>query len=335
MDNLRSALPATSDENRSWGGIPKLHYEPVTAIISGDSTIAGGQVMSKFILTTAAVFGAALAVIPALADEAPAEPKHVVRRAAPAPVRAAPVQQAAAPQSNWTGSQVGGQGGVSSMSQGFAEPGAHLCEPSSLGFVDPCIETPFDHTGHATSATVGGFLGYRIQFGTMVYGIETDLNYKSASNSWALSDTNFFRNETFTGTIKQTWDGSVRGRAGYLVTPWTLVYGTAGVAYGDVSGSFGYSANDIFGFGYSTTGGGSWSDTRVGWTAGGGVETIITAGMTLRLEYRYTDLGSYSKSLPLSNTCPGGVCPSSPSYSSIVNLQPRNNTVRVGLGLNF
>jgi outer membrane immunogenic protein len=54
------------------------------------------------------------------------------------------------------------------------------------------------------------------------------------------------------------------------VTPWTLVYGTAGMAYGDVSGSFGYSAHDNFELGYSTTGGGAWSDTRVGWTAGGG-----------------------------------------------------------------
>jgi opacity protein-like surface antigen len=109
------------------------------------------------------------------------------------------------------------------------------------------------------------------------------------SNSWALYDTNFFRSETFTGSIKQTWDGSVRARAGYLVTPWILAYGTAGFAYGDVSGSFGYSAHDIFDLGYSTTGGGSWSDTRVGWTAGGGVETIISAGLTLRLEYRYID----------------------------------------------
>jgi outer membrane immunogenic protein len=292
--------------------------------------------MSKLILTAAVVFGAALIAVPVLADEAPAEPKRVVRRAAPAPVRAAPVQQAAAPQSNWTGSQVGGQGGVSSMSQGFAEPGAHLCAPSFLGSSPaPCVETPFDYTGHAATATGGGFLGYRIQLGTVVYGIETDLNYKSAANSWTLSDQNFFRTETFAGSIKQTWDGSVRGRAGYLVTPWILVYGTAGMAYGGVSGSFGYSAHDIFGSGYSTTGGGSWSDTRVGWTAGGGVETSISAGMTLRLEYRYTDLGSYSKSLPLATTCVGGVCPSSPSYGSIVNLHPTNNTVRVGLGLNF
>jgi outer membrane immunogenic protein len=293
--------------------------------------------MCKSFLTAAAAVVAVLAAAPAQADEAPAVTKPVVKRAAPAPVRearAAPARQAAAPQSNWTGSQVGGQGGVSSMSQGFAEPGAHLCAPDIL-FAAPCVETPFNYTGHAATATGGGFLGYRIQLGSMVYGVETDLNYKSGSNSWALYDTNFFRSETFTGSIKQTWDGSVRGRAGYLVTPWILAYGTAGLAYGDVSGSFGYSAHDIFDLGYSTTGGGSWSDTRVGWTAGGGVETIMSAGLTLRLEYRYTDLGSYSKSLPLATTCPGGVCPSSPSYNSIVNLHPTNNTVRVGLGLNF
>jgi outer membrane immunogenic protein len=197
------------------------------------------------------------------------------------------------------------------------------------------VETPFDFTGHAVSATGGAFLGYRIQFGGIVSGFEGDINYKSAANSSALSDTNLFRTETFTGSIKQTWDGSVRGRTGYLVTPWTLIYATGGVAFGVVSGSFGYSAHDISGIGLSTTGGGSWSDTRVGCTAGGGIETIISYGLTLRIEYRYTDLGNYSKTVPLSTPCPFGVCPASASYASVINLHPTNNAVRVGVGLNF
>ena len=42
------------------------------------------------------------------------------------------------------------------------------------GFPGLCSETPFSFTGNKTSATGGGFVGYRIQFGTMVVGIEGD-----------------------------------------------------------------------------------------------------------------------------------------------------------------
>ena len=42
------------------------------------------------------------------------------------------------------------------------------------------------------------------------------------------------------------------GRLGFLVTPWVLVYGTGGVAFGSVSGSFSYSAHEIDGFGFAS-----------------------------------------------------------------------------------
>jgi hypothetical protein len=63
--------------------------------------------------------------VPAVADEAPAAAKPIRHRAVErAPVREAAPAQMAAAQPSWTGAQVGGQGGISSMAQGFAEPGA-------------------------------------------------------------------------------------------------------------------------------------------------------------------------------------------------------------------
>jgi hypothetical protein len=129
-----------------------------------------------------------------------------------------PVQQA-----NWTGGQVGGQGGVSSMAQGFAEPGAHLFPDSGsdstcFAFPHYCVETPFAFTGHNTSATGGGFIGYRAQLGWWVIGAELDANYKSGSSSAALSDANLFRSESFYGTMKQTGDASLR-LPGVSLTP--------------------------------------------------------------------------------------------------------------------
>jgi hypothetical protein len=74
---------------------------------------------------------------------------------------------------------------------------------------------------------------------------------------YSYSGSNLYRSETFTGTATQGADGSIRGRLGYLVTPWTLVYG---------------------------------------------IETLITQALTLRLEYRYTDLGTFSENVGLTTT---------------------------------
>jgi outer membrane immunogenic protein len=296
--------------------------------------------MKKTVLATVAIFGAVLTAAPAVADEAPARPvRH--RQVERAPVREAAPMQTPATQPSWTGAQVGGQGGVSPMAQGFAEPGSHLfpvCTSSGGIYPDSyCTETPFSFTGHKTSATGGAFLGYRIQFGSVVAGIEGDINAKGGSASYSATDSNLYRTETFTGSVNQGGDGSIRGRLGWLVTPWTLVYGTGGVAFGNVSGSFGYTAHEIDGLCgvpcASVSGGSSWSTTRTGATGGGGVETLITPNLTLRLEYRYTDLGTFSENVGLRTVC-AGTC-TSPSSNALITLHPTFQAVRLGIGYNF
>jgi outer membrane immunogenic protein len=296
--------------------------------------------MKKLLLAATAVFGAVAVIAPAFADEAPPEPKPVrhVEHAAPVHVAAAPAPRPApaAATPSWTGAQVGGQGGVAPMSQGFAEPGSHLFPTSCTTVSDPtlCNENPFTFTGTNTTATGGGFVGYRYQIGTMVVGIEGDANAKSATSSYTYSDANTYRAETFTGSVKQGADGSVRGRFGFLVTPWVLAYGTGGIAFGSVSGSYGYSAHEIDLAGTAqATGGGSWSTTRSGLTGGAGLEAMITPQLALRVEYRYTDLGRFSESVPINTVCTT-TC-TSPSSAASVSLHPTFQAVRLGLGYNF
>jgi outer membrane immunogenic protein len=225
------------------------------------------------------------------------------------------------------------------MAQGFAEPHAYLFPLSCAHGVggSRCIETPFAFSGNKINATGGGFLGYRIQFGTFVAGIEGDINAKNASASYSIADSNRFRDENFYGAASQGADGSIRGRAGFLVTPWTLVYGTGGVAFGSVSGTFSYSAHefDCGGNCASAVGGGSWSTTRVGATGGGGVETLLSDHLTLRLEYRYSDLGRFSETVPLDTFCGKPKVCSSPSSAATIDLHPTFQTVTVGIGYNF
>ena len=62
----------------------------------------------------------------------------------------------------------------------------------------------------------------------------------------------------------------------------TLFYVTGGVAFAGVKNS----AQNAFAGGTI-----SESDTRVGWTAGGGIERRIGSNWTVRAEGRYVDLG--------------------------------------------
>src|SRR5262245_3881041 len=231
-------------------------------------------------------------------------------KAAPARAPARPVAQPAQAPSNWSGSQVGGFNGASNMSNSFVEPGSFLCLPAVAGFALNCVETPFSIKRDPWSYTVGAFVGYNWQLGNYVVGGEGDIAWKNAQSTNTLNT--FFcsggncRSESFNGTIKQNWDSSIRARGGFLVTPWTLIYATGGVAFGEVKGSFGYAAQ-IPGFS-QTSGAANWSDTRVGWTVGAGAETVVAAGWKARVEYRYTDFGEYSKTIPLSFSCFAVAC---------------------------
>jgi opacity protein-like surface antigen len=93
------------------------------------------------------------------------------------------------------------------------------------------------------------------------------------------------------GTFAQTagtidWYGTLRGRAGYGMGPW-LIYGTGGLAYGNVSLS-----STFAGLGLSTSF--LTSNTKTGWTAGAGFEYLFRPNLSFGLLYQYVDLGSLS-----------------------------------------
>ncbi|MEZ5786658.1 MAG: outer membrane beta-barrel protein [Xanthobacteraceae bacterium] len=301
--------------------------------------------MKRVLLSGIGLMAAIAVATPALADEPPpprrAKPARVTRQAPP-PRAEAPVRQVAT--KSWSGGQVGGSNGGSFANNSFVEPGSYICPPSvPLG--GGCYETPFSFDDNTASYTIGPFLGYRIQLGNFVLGVEGDASYKNADSS-VTQVTNtpiagiYTRNDSFTGSMKQGWDGSVRGRLGVLITPTILVYGTGGVAFGKVSGSLDYIGTICaggppcpVGAGAYSTATTSFSETRVGATGGAGVEVQLFGPWNARLEYRYTDLGSFTKSFPVNNSFCGNCA--SPSPGASVELHPTFHTVRFGLGLDF
>jgi outer membrane immunogenic protein len=216
------------------------------------------------------------------------------------------------------------------LSQNFAEPGAFLCD---LSF--PCIETPFHFSGSPSSFTAGGFGGYRVQLGILVVGAEADVAFKRAQTSLFQADLSSQGvSETFTGRLQQGWDGSLRGRLGILVTPSLLAYATGGGAIGNVAGAFSYNAEFPCCFIPTVFGSGHWSETRTGYTVGGGLETALLGPVKARIEYRYTDFGNISQTVHLDSI---GCTPGVFACGSHAHIDTRAafNTVRLGLGVDF
>ena len=280
--------------------------------------------MRKLLISGVGVLSAFLLVGPAIAADIAVKPK---RERATAPQRTQ-TQQA----SNWSGGQAGGSNGGSSVNNNFVEPGAY----NFTDCVTSCFETPFSFSGSPVSYIVGGFLGYRVQMGNIVVGVEGDVNWKKGETSkYQATTTSWGGLDVFTGSQKQGADGSVRGRVGVLVTPWTLLYATGGLAVGSVSGSFSYSGCSGISVTICVTGASTWTDTRVGGTVGAGAETEIFSGVKARVEYRYTDFGKYSKDVPLSNDSGGSCPPTTCGTNAHIDLRAFNHRVMFGLGFDF
>jgi outer membrane immunogenic protein len=132
-------------------------------------------------------------------------------------------------------------------------------------------------------AVVGVQSGYNYQVGAWVFGAETDIQWSGQKGGSTFPGV--LPLTTITTDQKLKWFGTSRSRLGVLVTPNILLYGTAGVAYGQVESS---ATITITGVGSAT---GSFKDVKAGWTAGAGIEGAFGGGWSAKLEYLYIDLG--------------------------------------------
>jgi outer membrane immunogenic protein len=254
---------------------------------------------------------------------------------------------------DWTGFYIGGNIGYSwgrsATTQSFSDAtsGALLSSTASKFDLDGVIG--------------GGQAGYNWQKSNWVFGVEADIQAsgeKGSTNSVCpggsatattlvglssacavghLGDTAPFNVAAFPVTNslseKIEWFGTVRGRIGPTITPTILAYVTGGLAYGQVKASDTVAGTNIVGLqgvngstlvpvGVSF---GS-SSTRIGWTVGAGVESVLSGNWTAKIEYLYMDLGNVSGSFVTPIVAPSGAFVTS-SYSSHIT----DNILRVGV----
>ncbi|MCI0734775.1 MAG: outer membrane beta-barrel protein [Beijerinckiaceae bacterium] len=236
-----------------------------------------------------------------------------------------------------------------------AIPGA--CNPAFPG----CAAAPnYSFTSavlstFAAPARTGGFIGggqvgYNYQFSPrIVAGVEADIQGVADGNGGStinsiLGNPNFIGFPIFqTASVSKSLDylGTVRGRLGYLITPTILLYVDGGFAYGGVGSSTRIAqavVNDpTLPFTYISAG--SFSSTRVGWTAGGGGEWLFLPNWSVKVEYLYYDLGSVTGALsPLINIGgPGSAAPGSIFSSAFAQSSTRfrGNIIRAGINYHF
>jgi opacity protein-like surface antigen len=169
-----------------------------------------------------------------------------------------------------------------------------------------------DDLGYA-GALVGGQLGYNLQVGSTVVGIEADYGWTNAHGGSSCPNQFFFTCE-----VEMDRMGSVTGRLGYAVGR-ALFYGKGGLAFGDVTLQTRQNAG--LALPPSNTAVNGSSETLVGYTVGGGMEFALTDRWSAKGEYMYYDLGKETFSVTAN---PNGV-----------DGDTRGSTVRIGVNLHL
>jgi outer membrane immunogenic protein len=153
---------------------------------------------------------------------------------------------------------------------------------------------------NVNGALAGGTLGYNLQTGSWVWGLEADFD-----GSWIKGTDTTFCGGSGCQT-SNTWLATGRARIGYAWDRW-LPYITAGGAYGNIKMT---NPIDL-----------SESQSKFGWVAGVGVEYAFMGAWSAKFEYLYVDLGTA--------TCSAATC------GTDLDVGFKTNIVRVGVNYRF
>lgn len=161
---------------------------------------------------------------------------------------------------SWTGAYVGVQGGYS-WGSNRVRIGAPVGPFAPMSFrIDD------------DSAFGGAHAGLNYQFGSIVLGIEGDIEAVNSRSRFAGAGLN--------GRVSQDWQGAARARIGYAFDR-LMVYAAGGASFTEYE----RRVFDAAGLGERLT------SARTGWNIGAGLNFAFTDNLILGAEYRYTDFG--------------------------------------------
>src|SRR5258708_37933215 len=132
----------------------------------------------------------------------------------------------------------------------------------------------------------GGQAGYNWQYRSVVTGLEVDFSGADLKDTQTITDGRV----SLALSSKVDYFGSARARAGFLLLPDWLLYGTAGLGWAHDS----ISLTETVGNRSASV---SAFNDHFGWTAGAGVEYRLWQNLLLRAEYLHYGFGSATYNL--------------------------------------
>jgi len=248
-----------------------------------------------------------------------------------------------APVFTWTGCYLGVNGGWIGGNNKY-----DVTRPFALTNAVPDIDATaadlalWNHSlsSNDSGGTAGGQAGCQYQWGWFVLGAEWDAAWTSLTDSQTLNvpATNFISNPALSWPAHQdqiqgqlNWFSTARVRLGATWWDRVLVYGTAGLAIGDVE-SFTNAQALLPGGGLNPAGPaffGSYRLQRIGWTAGGGFEWAMTNNWIAKAEFLYLNFGSFDYTSTVQPTFTVGV------DQRVLNTHVSASDYIVRVGLNY
>jgi opacity protein-like surface antigen len=176
------------------------------------------------------------------------------------------------------------------------------------------VTTPFGAASTDPSGVLGGGqVGYNFQFApSWLIGIEGEFDGTSARGTTNVVGTGAQIGTALSVASDHDWYAVLSGRLGYVSGPW-LFYAKGGPAW--MNADYQIQVNSGVG------GVLSLDTTRTGWMAGGGVEYMLTARWSAKVDYEYLEFGNST----LNFAAPVGATP----------VRSQVNEVKAGVNYHF
>ncbi len=251
-------------------------------------------------------------------------------------MKARPPARAMVVASNWTGCYIGGNAGGGWARDSVTWTGVTEGATAFAAGAATVIPGAANATSNGSGFVGGGQIGCNYQTGALVFGLEADAQYtglKGSRTAVSLGNTNGGPATIVPGNVSESFDAkwlsTFRGRAGFASGP-VLFYATGGLAVANVSFAdqicFPTAAVPICNTASS-------NNSRLGWTAGGGIEWMFAANWTVKGEYLYADLGTTSSTSIA--TVIGGTAQPLPNATITHNHRLTESIGRLGLNYKF
>jgi outer membrane immunogenic protein len=243
--------------------------------------------MKKLFLGSVALVALGLGAPAAFAAERPV----------PAPAYAPPPPPV--PVYTWTGCYAGANAGTSTGRSTQTTTAGTILTGGGLGVPAPALTTVPVGSSIAGDLNLSGFIGgfqggCNYQFGAWVVGFEGDgMATNKEGQNFEVGLVPFLGNgrANWISQTQERWLVTARGKLGISGWGWfgdkSMVYVTGGAAWAKIDTS-------EFLVGVQTGTGHQESNTRTGWTVGGGYEYALGYGWSIKGEYLYVKFDDYT-----------------------------------------